>query len=162
MKWCHWKPPPLPPIPPGILPTESEREGGKGRKDEEGMTSPIPYNHVANSYSPVPTPPVETNEGCEDQTQDPTWEPRVRQETRITADRRESRTRYWLRHRPADTQAVPDYVASEVVEEQTYNAATGTEPLTSPIVEVGQVQIRDEGNKLSPRYNLRPLPDREV
>jgi hypothetical protein len=152
MKRCHQKTPPLPSIPTGIPPTESERDGGQERTDEEGMTSPIPHNHSANSNSPVPIHPVETNAGYEDQTQDPTWEPRVRQETRTT-DRRETKTRYWLRRRPADTQAVPDDVASEVIGEQTDNEAMGTELLTSPIVEVGQKQIGDEGNQSSPRFS---------
>jgi hypothetical protein len=162
MKRCHQKTPSLPSIPTGIPTAESERDGGQERTDEEGMTSPIPYNNFENSDSSVPIPPVEINDEREDQTQDPTWEPRVRQETRITDDRRESGTRYWLRHRQEDTQAVPDDVASEAVEEQTDNEATGIESLTSQKVEVGQEQKRDEGNTSSPQYNFRPLPGRKL
>jgi hypothetical protein len=102
------------------------------------MTLPIPYNNFPNSYSAVTIPPTETHAECEDQNQGPTREPRVWQETRTSDEGRETRTKYWLRHRPTGTLTAPDDTTSEVIEEQTDNAATGIDPLTSPIVEVGQ------------------------
>jgi hypothetical protein len=126
------------------------------------MTSSNPYQHFSHGDRSVLNPPVETNNENEDQTQDPTWKPRVQLETRTTDDRIEARHGYWLRDRSLDMQAAPSDDVSEVVEKQIDNAARGTEPLESPIVEAGQEQIRDEGNDSTPRYNLRPLPGRKL
>jgi hypothetical protein len=84
MKRCYWKGPPSPTVPTDIPTSASERGGGQDVTDEERVTSPIPYNHLANGISSAPAPPVEIDEEREDLTQDPTWEPGRRQETRIT------------------------------------------------------------------------------
>jgi hypothetical protein len=165
MKRCYRKVPPLSPVPTDIPTSASEREGGQEVTDEERVTSPSSYNHHANGNSSAPVPLVEIDEESEDLTQDPTWEPGRRQETRITTDEpsdlmQESRARYWLRNRPAGTQAGPDVTPPEAVEEQTDNEAMGTEPVTSSADEVGRDQIREEGDRSIPRYNFRPLPGR--
>jgi hypothetical protein len=167
MKRCYRKVPPSPTAPTDIPTSASEENGGQEATDEERVTSPIPYNNLANGNSSAPAPPEEINEEREDLTQDPTWEPGRRLETRTTTDDQsdlgqEPRARYWLRNRPADTQADHDVTPPEVVQEQNDNEAIEAEPVTGLADEVERDQIRDVGDRSIQRYNFRPLPGRRL
>jgi hypothetical protein len=62
MKRCYRKGPPSSPVPTDIPTSASERGGGQEVTDEERVTSPIPYNHLANGNSSAPAPTVEIDE----------------------------------------------------------------------------------------------------
>jgi hypothetical protein len=68
MKQCYRKVPPSPPAPTDIPTSASEKDGGQEVTDEERVTSPIPYNQLANGNSSAPAPPVEIDEEREDLT----------------------------------------------------------------------------------------------
>ena len=76
--------------------------------------------------------------------------------------REESRTRYWLRSRPAENPIVCDSPPSAVVEGQTDTEATEVEPPTSSVVEVVEERGGDDSGTSPPRYNFRPLPGRKI
>jgi transposase InsO family protein len=167
MKRCYRKIPPSSPVCIDNPPSASEENSGQEMMNEERVTSPIPYRHPANSNSSAQAPPEDIDEAREDLTQDPTWTPGRWQETRNPTNEQstpmqESRARYWLRSRPADTQAGPDVTPPEVVDEHMDSEVMGPEPLTSPAGEVERDQIRDEGDRPLPRYNFRPLPGRTI
>jgi hypothetical protein len=152
MKRCHQATPPLPSTSKRSTLRELEGNGEENETEEEGISLPTPYSNVANCNNEAPIPlPMENPLECEDNTQGLT------QETRVTDVDRGSRIRYWLRQKPIDVLTAPEDADSEVVRESIDNGATKTDPLTPPIVEIGQEPIPDEGRK-SFRYHLRPLP----
>jgi hypothetical protein len=156
MKRCYRETSPPPPIPTGTPLRELEET------DQERTNSPIPFNRFENNNGSVLTPPVETNEENADQTQDPTWEPRVQLETRTTGDGIEAKHGYWLRSRLVDRQVASGADIPEIMEKQMDNDGTRTESLASQVVETGPEQMADEGNFPTPRYNFRPLPGRHL
>lgn len=122
------------------------------------MTTPTPYADSASSSGSAPIPPVGSNVEREDQSQDPTWEPRRQPEIQTTASGTQGKNPGLRIGCYADTQATPDYPSTEVIEEQNDIEVAGTEPLTNPTGEV--YQIWENGDAPLPRYNLRSLPGR--
>jgi hypothetical protein len=69
------------------LPPESVGVSEREEMDQERITSPHPYLHPSYDNESVVNPPVETNNGHEDEIQDPTWKPGAQLATQDTQDR---------------------------------------------------------------------------
>jgi transposase InsO family protein len=143
------------------VPPESEDVSEREETDQERITSPHPYLHSSYDNESVVNPPVETNNGHEDQIQDPTWAPGAQLETQDNQDKIAGRHEYWLRDRPAHRQAVSSDVTLEVALETNDSESTGVDPPTNQPVEIGQDETQNESDQL-PRYDFRPLPGRKL
>jgi hypothetical protein len=129
--------------------------------DQERITSPHPYLHPSYDNESVVNPPVETNDGHEDQIQDPTWKPGAQLETQDNQDRVAGRHEYWLRDRPTNRQTVSSDDTPEVALETNDSESAEVDPPTNQPVETGQDETRNESNQIR-RYNFRPLPGKKL
>jgi hypothetical protein len=141
-----------------------DQEGDKSQDvaSDDGTTPPVSYEHIENEDSSVFTPPSLTDEGTEDRSQDPTWEPSRRQEFQRPTDEspntgRETVARYWLRSRQGENTVESGETPTGMQGEGTTDTeAVEVEPPESAVPEAGNVLEQAGGTTDTDAVEVEP------